>query len=195
MPKSDSSLPAFAGYVDHTAQLPPYGYGGHPKPPQPHHKAPHPHEYGPPPPSYHHEYKKPEPVVLIQETFPKQNCTVQDEALRAEICVPDFQTKCDEEGLMNKRLVQGEFCYDVTSTVCTVENTTATIKVCKFDMEREEASSTAKTVEVEFKQECEKNMVTVCEPVTYQPPPPPPPPTYAPPYAAPSQIRDKWDWL
>ncbi len=49
-------------------------------------------------------------------------------------------------------------------------------------MEREEASSKAKTVEVEFKQECETQMVTVCEPVTYQPPPPPP--TYAPPYGA-----------
>ncbi len=58
-------------------------------------------------------------------------------------------------------------------------------QVCKFDMQREEASSTAKTVEVEFKQECETNMVTVCEPVTYQPPPPPP--TY-PPYAAPGEI-------
>ncbi len=58
------------------------------------------------------------------------------------------------------------------------------VQVCKFDMQREEASSTAKTVEVEFKQECETNMVTVCEPVTYQPPPPPP--TY-PPYAAPGE--------
>ncbi len=84
----------------------------------PHHRQPavvHSGYHHPTPEPYHHK-PEPEPVVLIQETFPKQNCTVQDEALRAEICVPDFQTKCNEEGLMSKRLEQGKgaFFYIVT---------------------------------------------------------------------------------
>ena len=41
-----------------------------------------------------------------------------DEAVRAEICIPDFQTKCEEDNLMSKRLETGEFCYDVTRTEC-----------------------------------------------------------------------------
>ena len=41
-----------------------------------------------------------------------------DEAVRAEICIPDFQTKCEEDNLMSKRLENGEFCYDVTRTEC-----------------------------------------------------------------------------
>lgn len=185
-PKSDSkakssyygSQPHYGG--SHTASLPPYsGYGAPPQPYQPAHgptyKPVGQHGHYEPAP-VHHGYK--EEVVVLEETYPKQNCTVQDEALRAEICVPDFQTKCDEEKLMSKRIETGEFCYDVTRTECTMVERTEEIEVCDFEMERQEASAKAKTVEVEFKQECSTQMVTVCEPVTYQPPPPPP--TYAP---------------
>ena len=108
-------------------------------------------------------FKELEPLYL-KEKYPKTNCTVEDEALRAEICVPDFQTKCEEASMMNKRLEMGEFCYDVTRTECKQVETTADVEVCSFKYDRSEESAKAKTVEVEFEQDCKKQMVTVCQP-------------------------------
>lgn len=72
--------------------------------------------------------KEPEPLY-IQESYPKQNCSVTDESVRAEICIPDFQTKCEEDQLMGKRLETGEFCYDVTRTECTMKERTDEVEV------------------------------------------------------------------
>ena len=50
--------------------------------------------------------------------------------------------------------------------------------VCSITYDRKEQTATAKTVEVDFKKECNTQMVTVCEPKPaygYHPPPPPPP--------------------
>ena len=46
------------------------------------------------------------------------------------------------------------------------------MEICSFSYDRKEQTATAKTVEVEFKQECEKQMVTVCQPATYPAPAP-----------------------
>ena len=40
---------------------------------------------------------------------------------KAEICIPDFSTECEEETLMGKRLAEDELCFDITKTVCSME--------------------------------------------------------------------------
>ena len=57
-------------------------------------------------------------MISESDDFPKQNCTVEDVTLTARICVPDFETKCNNTGGMTKRLEAGEYCYNVTRTVC-----------------------------------------------------------------------------
>ena len=64
-----------------------------------------------------------------------------------------------------KTIDENEYCYDVTRTVCTQMETTQSIEVCDVTFEQKEQTGTAKTVEVEFKKECETQMVTVCEQV------------------------------
>ena len=39
---------------------------------------------------------------LLTHQGPKQNCTVKDEILRAEICTPSFETVCEEESMTIK---------------------------------------------------------------------------------------------
>ena len=55
---------------------------------------------------------------------------------------------------------------------------TEEVDVCSITYDRREQTATAKTVEVDFKKECNTQMVTVCEPKpayhSYHPPPPPP---------------------
>ena len=73
----------------------------------------------------------------------------------------------------------GEFCYDITRTECKQTEVTSEVEICSYSYDREEQSAKAKTVEVEFRQECKTQMVTVCQP-QYQQTYRPPQPTYAP---------------
>ena len=79
--------------------------------------------------------------------------------LNVYFSIPDFETKCNEDGIVSRRLEQGEFCYDVTRTECTQNEITSEVEVCSYSYERQEESAKAKTVDVEFKQECETVMV------------------------------------
>merc|ERR1712012_1446822 len=61
-------------------------------------------------------------------------------------------------------IVDKEFCYDVTRTVCTETIEEIPNEVCSYDYSKKEEDTTAKTVEVTFKKESKVQMVTVCAP-------------------------------
>ena len=152
---------------------------------QPHYPAPHYGGYAHPqpaaPPVHHH----PQPSYLYEEEdYPKQNCTVVDETLKAEICIPDFSQNCEKVASQVSRLEMGEFCYNVTRTVCTEEDVTSEIEVCDVEYAENQSASQAKTVEVVFEKECTSQMVTVCQPKKVPAPTPEPKPAY-PPYGHP----------
>jgi len=95
---------------------------------------------------------------------PKHNCTVQDVTEIAEVCTPAFETVCENIDLAIKIIVDKEFCYDVTRTVCTETIEEIPNEVCSYDYQKKEEATTAKTVEVTFKKESKVQMVTVCAP-------------------------------
>ena len=63
-----------------------------------------------------------------------------------------------------KKIVDVEFCYDVTRTVCTETIEEIPNEVCTYSYQQKEEETTAKTVEVTFEKETDTQMVTVCQP-------------------------------
>lgn len=137
----------------------------------PHHAAPH-HE-----PAYHHPapaYKAHEPAyhhpapAYHQPSYgyeqPKHNCSVQDVTEEAEVCTPAFETVCENVDLAIKQIVDGEYCYDVSRTVCSESIEEIDNEVCSYSYERKYEDTTAQTVEVTFVKETNTQMVTVCQP-------------------------------
>merc|ERR1712079_231089 len=57
-----------------------------------------------------------------------------------------------------------EQCYPVTRTVCTESIEEIDNEICTYSYQQKTESTTAKTVEVTFKKECDTQMVTVCQP-------------------------------
>merc|ERR1712200_372107 len=55
----------------------------------------------------------------------------------------------------------------VTRTVCTESIEEIDNEVCTYSYQPKTESTTAKTVEISFKKECETQMVTVCQPQGY----------------------------
>merc|ERR1712209_377355 len=90
---------------------------------------------------------------------PKHNCTVQDVTEIAEVCTPAFETVCENIDLAIKIIVDKEFCYDVTRTVCTETIEEIPNEVCSYDYQKKEEATTAKTVEVTFKKKEDVQMV------------------------------------
>ena len=72
----------------------------------------------------------PPPTFKKPHQGPKQNCTVKDEILRAEICTPSFETLCEEESMTIKKITTKEYCFDLATTECT--ETEETIEVVNF---------------------------------------------------------------
>jgi len=144
---------AAPSYAHHAA--PAYGhhaapaYGHHAAPAYGHHAAP---AYG------HQGYGYEEP---------KHNCTVQDVTEIAEVCVPAFKKVCENVDLAIKKIVDVEFCYDVTRTVCTETIQEIPNEVCTYSYQKKEEATTAKTVEVTFEKKTNVQMVTVCQPSGY----------------------------
>ncbi|XP_059094999.1 uncharacterized protein LOC131889819 [Tigriopus californicus] len=154
-PKSDHHNHHFTAAPFHHVTTPSYGAPPPPPPPAP--------AYHQPAPQHNYGYQEPQPYIVETQTFPQQNCSVVDEVVKAEICIPDFSTECGEQSSMTKRLETGEFCYNITRTVCTQTETTSDIEVCDVNYDRSESPAKAKTVEVKFNKECQSNKVTVCQ--------------------------------
>ena len=130
----------------------------HPSPPAYGHPAPPPYGHPAPPPAYGH----PQPAYGYEE--PKQNCTVEDVREIAEICTPSFETVCENIYLPIKIVVDREFCYDVTRTVCTETIQEVPNEVCSYTYNKKATDTTASTIAVSFKKESKVQMVTVCTP-------------------------------
>ncbi|XP_040574452.1 uncharacterized protein [Lepeophtheirus salmonis] len=128
-----------------------YNYPGYaPTPAYPHTPS-----YGHPAPSYggHHGYEQ-----------PKHNCTVQDATEVADICTPAFETSCQNVDLSIKTIVDTEYCYTSTRTVCIESIEEIPNEICTYNYQQKYEDTTAKNVEVTFKKETNVQMVTVCQP-------------------------------
>ena len=153
----------------------------HPKPaayrpePAPYHPKPAPYSpepaYYPKPAPYHPEpayHPKPAPYhpkpAYGGYEQPKHNCSIEDVVEVAEVCTPTFETKCSNVELAIKRIVDGEYCYDVSRTVCSESTEVIDNEVCSYSYDKKYEDTTAKTVEVSFKKESNTQMVTVCQP-------------------------------
>lgn len=105
-----------------------------------------------------------EPPVYVQQPHPKQNCTVKDEVIHAEICTPSFQTQCTEETITVKKIISKDYCFDLATTVCETKEESIENDICIYEYQTQDEATTAKTVKVDFTKECNTQMVTVCDP-------------------------------
>ncbi len=137
------------------------------KPAPYHHPAPAPYKPAPyhPAPAYKPApyHPQPQPHYGGYEE-PKHNCSVEDVTESAEVCTPTVVSTCENVEVAIKRIVPGEYCYEVASTVCTETEETFDNEVCTYNYEKKYEETTAKTVEVTFKRETDVQMVTVCQP-------------------------------
>ena len=150
--------------VHHPAPAPAYG---HPEPtpayghPAPVHHAPAP-AYGhpAPAPAYGHPAPYPEPT---------QNCTVVDVIESAEVCTPTVEASCADAVLPIKIIVDVDFTYTITRTVCTESIEVIPQEVCTYKYEQKTEDTTAKTVEVTYEKVNNVQMITVCQAGGYGP--------------------------
>jgi hypothetical protein len=82
----------------------------------------------------------------------------------AEVCTPALETACEAVELPIKRIVDKEFCYTVTRTVCTESIEEIPQQVCSYSYQKKYEDTTGKTVEVTFEKQTNVQMVTVCQP-------------------------------
>jgi len=134
-----------------------------PYPPVPRYPSPAPHYPAP------QGYGAP-PYIEVEETqhhyghHPSHNCTVLDEVLTAEICTPTYAPACGPMPVKGTRLGEREECRQVTRTVCTQGQVVEQAEICLIEYIEEKQAVAATTVEVKFEKQCEKQMVTVCQP-------------------------------
>jgi len=80
------------------------------------------------------------------------------------VCTPAFETVCENIEVATKIIVDMEQCYPVTRTVCTESVSVIDNEICTYSYQQKTEATTAKTVEVPYKKECDTQMVTVCQP-------------------------------
>merc|ERR1712223_1050498 len=95
---------------------------------------------------------------------PKHNCTVRDVTEVAEVCTPALETVCNDVELAIKVIVDEEFTYTVTKTVCVESIEVIDQEVCVYKYKQVSEDTVAKTVEVTFKKVVDVQKVTVCQP-------------------------------
>ena len=105
-----------------------------------------------------------EPPAYVGKAKPKQNCSVVDEILRAEICTPSFQTECVTENISIKKIITRPYCFNLAKTECEDSEETIENEICVYEYTPEDRAATATTVKVTFDKECQTQMVTVCDP-------------------------------
>merc|ERR1740131_413769 len=63
---------------------------------------------------------------------PKHNCSVLDVVESAEVCTPALETVCNPVELTRKNVIDGEYCYVVTRTVCSESIEEIDNEVCTY---------------------------------------------------------------
>merc|ERR1712186_55278 len=104
------------------------------------------------------------PLMEVTDEEPKHNCSVRDVTEIAEVCTPTIATTCEDVDLPIKIIVDVDFTYTVTRTVCSVAIEVISQEVCTHHYEQTTEATTAKTVEVTFEKQTDVQMVTVCQP-------------------------------
>merc|ERR1712018_741186 len=132
-------------------------YGSY-QPAAPYHAAP---AYGHPAPAYGHHAPA---YGGYGYEEPKHNCTVIDVTEVAEVCTPALETVCEDVELAIKVIVDVEFTYTVTRTVCTESIEEIPNEICSYSYQKKYEDTTAKTVEVTFEKKTDVQMDTVCQP-------------------------------
>jgi len=135
----------------------------YPAPPPASYPAPAPATYSKPAPSYPKpSYPKPSYGHKAQETH---NCSIQEEKATVSVCVPTLGApECSPVTLKGVEVVEKEKCLSITRTVCTEGEEEVTVDVCTITYSPAPVQAEATLVEVTFKKECSKQMVTVCQP-------------------------------
>merc|ERR1712141_596024 len=150
-PYAPAPAPAPAPYKPAPAPYKPAAPVYHPAP-APYKPAP---VYHKPAPAYGHHapaYGHPHHGYGYEE--PKHNCSVVDVTETAEVCTPAFEQSCANVDLPIKKIIDTEYCYTITRTVCTESIEEIPNEICTYSYRQKTEDTTAKTVEV----------VTVCAP-------------------------------
>ena len=84
---------------------------------------------------------------------------------------------CEDEALPIKTIVDIDYCYDVTRTVCAETIEVVPQEVCTYKYVQTTRDTVAKTVVVNFEKKTNVQMVTVCQP-HHRPAPYHPAPVY-----------------
>jgi len=133
----------------------------YPAPAPPNYPAPAPPKYSAPAPKYP-QPTYPKPSYGHQESH---NCSIQEEKASATVCVPSLGApECSPVSLKGVEVVEKEKCLSITRTVCTEGEEEVTVDVCTITYSPSPVQAEATLVEVTFKKECSKQMVTVCQP-------------------------------
>ena len=89
----------------------------------------------------------------------------------------NFFQICEDEALPIKTIVDIDYCYDVTRTVCSETIEVVPQEVCTYKYVQTTRDTVAKTVVVNFEKKTNVQMVTVCQP-HHRPAPYHPAPVY-----------------
>ena len=149
----------------HHAPTPAYG---HPEPIVHHAPAP---AYGHPAPAPAYGHPAPAPAYGHPAPYPEptENCTVVDVIESAEVCTPTVEASCADVVLPIKIIVDIDFTYTITRTVCTESIQVVPQEVCTYKYEQKTEDTTAKTVEVTYEKVNNVQMITVCQAGGYGP--------------------------
>lgn len=107
-------------------------------------------------------YHEPAPAYNQQT----HNCTVLDETVRAQVCLPSFTQECEQVQVTGSDIVDKEKCLSITRTVCSESTEQASVNICRTQYEPKDEEADATSVDVTFNKECSKQMVTVCQPAS-----------------------------
>ncbi|CAB4068930.1 unnamed protein product [Lepeophtheirus salmonis] len=82
------------------------------------------------------------PAANYPHEMPKHNCTVQDVTESTKVCTPALETSCETVELPIQTIVDKEFCYISTRTVCT--ESIEEIEICTYDYQKKYEDTTSK---------------------------------------------------
>jgi len=81
-----------------------------------------------------------------------------------EVCTPSLQTTCTMVELAVKTIKDKEQCMNILRTICSVNTEEIEEEVCVHTYQSKAEDTMATTYAVSFRQECQTQTVTVCQP-------------------------------
>lgn len=94
---------------------------------------------------------------------PKETCEDKPQTNNVQVCTPGFKNRDSSLQFYTKKIVESQYCFNVTLTLCEERSQAVSKEVCTYEYTQKDVIAPARLAEIGYERKLQTLSVTKCE--------------------------------